>query len=73
MKKIHTSIKRRFGLSTHNNPYSFFHPEEKTNRPKTFKTEESAHAWAAKTGLKSGEYSLKKVKKNKKFQIIKKT
>lgn len=70
MRKIHTNIKRRYGLSTHNNPYDFFHPKEKINRPKTFKTEEAANAWAAKEGLKTGGYSLKKVKKNKKFQIV---
>ncbi|MBU0628824.1 MAG: hypothetical protein KKC75_06550 [Nanoarchaeota archaeon] len=72
MKKIHTQLKRRFGLSTHNNQYDFFHPKEIPHRPKTFKTEESAHAAASKNGLKQGEYSLKKVKKNKKFQIVKK-
>lgn len=70
MKKIHTPLKRRFGLSTHNNQYDFFHPKETQNRPKTFKTEESANAWAAKKGLKPGEYSLKKVKKGRKFQIV---
>ena len=40
-------------------------------RPKTFKTEESANLWALNHGLKPEEYYLKKVKKNKKFQINK--
>lgn len=70
MRKVHTKAKRKYRLSTHINQYAFFHPVKKKSRPKTFKTEESAHVWASKNGLKSGQYSLKKVKKNKKFQIL---
>lgn len=69
MKKIHTRIKRLYGLSTHINQYRFFHPI-KRYRPKTFKTEEAAHTWALNHGIKQGEYKLKKAKKNKKFQIV---
>ena len=70
MKKIHTSIKRKYRLSTHINQYRFFHPLQKKPRPKTFKTEESAHIWASKHNLKKDQYTLKKVKKNKKYQIV---
>ena len=70
MKKVHTKIKRKYGLGTHTNRYDFFHPKKKENRPKTFKTEEAAKAWAKDHGLKPEQYSLKKVKRNKKFQIV---
>ena len=72
MKKIHTRVKKRHGLSTHLNHYKFFKPGTKKNRPKTFKTEEDANGWALKQGLKLEQYYLKKVKKNKKFQIVNK-
>ena len=72
MKKIHTKIKRRLGLSTHKNwYYPYFHPNlVKRRRAKTFNTEEAANAWALKNGLKPEQYSLKNVKKNKKFEIV---
>ncbi len=69
MSKTHTRIKRKYGLSTHLNQYAFFH-NRKRYRPKTFKTEEAAHAWALNNGLKPEEYYLKKVKKNRKFEIV---
>ena len=70
MKKIHTRAKRLHDLATHINQYKFFHPTVKKHRPKTFKTEKSAHEWALKQGLKQGQYSLKKAKHNKKFQVV---
>ena len=70
MKKVHTRAKRRYRLSTHINRYDFFHPTVKESRPKTFKTEEAAHSWASGNGLKKEQYSLKKAKRNKKFQIV---
>lgn len=71
MKKIHTRAKRKWGLSTHLSQYRFFHPgPDKKNRPKTFKTEEAANAWALKNGLRTEQYNLKKVKRGKKFQIV---
>lgn len=71
MKKIHTRIKRKYGLSSHKNWYYFFHPAlAKRKRPKTFKTEETANAWALNHGLKPGQYYLKKVKRNRKFEIV---
>lgn len=72
MGKIHTRIKRRVGLSTHKSWHYFFHPTLiKRKRPKTFKTEEAAHYWALNHGLNTEQYYLKKVKRNKKFEIIK--
>jgi len=71
MRKIHTKLKRIYRLSTHKNWYGFFHNViPKRIRPKTFKTEESAHTWAAKHGLKPEEYCLKHVKHNKKFEVV---
>lgn len=71
MRKVHTRTKRKLGLSTHLAHYKFFHSGvKKPSRPKTFKTEESANAWALSHGLKPEYYSLKKVKKNRKFQIV---
>lgn len=63
-------MKRTMGLSTHLKHYNYFHPTVKKIRPKTFKTEETAHAWASSHGLKQGAYTLKSVKRNKKFQIV---
>ena len=70
MAKIHTRIKRRYGLSTSHGHYSYFHGAGKNNRPKTFNTEESANTWALKQGFKPEQYDLKKVKHNKKFQVV---
>ena len=71
MRKIHTRLKRKHGLSTHKNWYSLFHNiHPKRIRPKTFKTEEAAHAWASNHNLKPDQYFLKPAKKNKKFQIV---
>ena len=69
MAKIHTRAKRRYNLSRNVNQYHFFHPIARV-RPKTFKTEQAAHAWAKAHDIK--DYSLKKVKKDRKFQIVKK-
>lgn len=70
MAKIHTRAKRKYGLSTKHGHYRYFHRIKKKNRPKTFKAEEYAHAWASKHNLKPEQYYLKKAKKNKKFQIV---
>ena len=70
MRKIHTRMKRRHKLSRYKNwYYEFFHPEKRI-RPKTFKTEQAAHAWASNNDLKPEQYLLKPAKKNKKFQIV---
>ena len=66
---MHTRVKRKLGLTT-----LFSHG--KTNRglvkkhgPKTFKTEESAHKWAADNKLDKGKYDLVPAKKWTKFKI----
>jgi len=64
MRKIHSRAKRKYHLSTHINQYRFFHPLAKQSRPKTFKTEEAAKAWASNSGLSQEQYYLKKVKRN---------
>lgn len=70
MKKIHTRVKRKFNLSRRLKHYAFFHPIQTKHRPKTFKTEQAANAWAEKKGLKKGQYTLKSVKKNKRLQVV---
>lgn len=70
MAKIHTRIKRRYGLSTTHGHHSYFHGIGKKNRPKTFNTEGSANTWALKQGFKPEQYDLKKVKHSKKFQVV---
>ena len=69
MPKIHTRMKRKIGLSSTRKHQYYFHPAIKKNRPRTFKTEESANKWAAAHGLKPAEYSLNSVKKGKRFQV----
>ncbi len=70
MAKIHSRIKRRYGLSTSHGHYRYFHRKGKNRRPKTFNTEESANAWALKQGLKPEQYSLKNAKSGKKLQVV---
>lgn len=62
-KKIHTRQKRK--LRMHG-----IRGRNRKPKPKTFKTEDSANAWALEHGLKPEQYYLKKVKRNKKFQIV---
>ena len=70
MKKIHTKIKRKFDLPTHMSQYRFFHKTEKPHRPKSFASEALADKWAAGSGLKPGQYSLKRVKHDKRFEVV---
>ena len=67
MPKIHTRVKRRRNMPTHKNPYYLFHPVLRI-RPKTFSSEERAHAFAKAKSI-SG-YSLKRVKKGARFEIV---
>jgi len=68
MGKMHTRAKRKLGLTT-----SLRHRRlgSKTSKhgPRTFKTEESAHKWAAEHKLDKGKYTLVPAKKRKKFKI----
>ena len=70
MVKVHTRVKRKLGLSTRYRHDYFFHPTVRKKRPKTFKTEKAANVWASDHGLKPGQYSLKNVKRDKRFQIV---
>lgn len=70
MRKVHTRVKRKHRLPTHRKHRFYFSSVVRKKRPKTFATEESAHKWAEQNKLKKGTYSLKKVKKNKRFQIV---
>ena len=70
MVKIHTRAKKKFGLSTHGTYGKKLPNLHKKKGPKTFKTEEAANKYAEENGIKS--FKLKKVKKNKKFQIVEK-
>ena len=45
-------------------------PRYRSKRAKTFKTEEAAKKYAEEQGIKN--FELKKVKKDKKFQIVEK-
>ena len=63
MAKLHTRQKRKLRMKVNKD-------RERIKRPKTFKTEESANAWVRKYGLKKEQYYLKKVKRNKKFQVV---
>ncbi len=72
MKKIHTRAKRKFCLTTSLRHYFYFHPKiNKVRGARTFKSEESANKWAKENGI--ADYTLKKIKCNKKFQIVAKT
>lgn len=70
MTKIHTRLKRKYRISR-------FHRhkiKERINKPKAFKTEESARIWAEKNKIK--DYELINIKgqdsKSKKIKIVKK-
>jgi len=69
MSKVHTRVKRRSGLARRTRHYKYFHPQIGKTRPKTFKTEAAANAWALSRGLKGGQYHLEKAKKGKKFKV----
>jgi hypothetical protein len=70
MVKVHTRAKRRFSSATHlggiKNP-----TRNRKPRPRTFKSEESAKAWAEKQGIK--DYTLQNLRisdKDKKIRVV---
>ncbi len=69
MKHMHTRVKRRLGLKSTLQHSHCFGPARK-RRAHTFSTEENAHAWASAKGMKQGSYTLKRVKLDKRFQIV---
>jgi hypothetical protein len=71
MVKIHTKIKRKYRLCTSFRQTKLGEGKRKP-RPKTFATEEGAKKWAFENELKEGSYDLIKVKKDKRFQVVKK-
>jgi len=70
MVKIHSRIKRKLKISTHNN--TRLKRYEKKKRPKSFKTEELAQLWAAKNKIENFELvNLRNERsKSKKIRII---
>ncbi len=67
-KKPHTRMKRKFRLNTRHRHLAFLRGKFRENRPKTFKTEESANKHAKEKGIK--KYTLVKAKRDKKFKIV---
>lgn len=70
MVKLHTRQKRKFGRGKGT---SFRFRFKKAgifaaNRPKTFASEEGAKKYAAEQGIK--DFTLKSVKKGKRFQVV---
>jgi len=57
-------------VGTHKTHKAMITGKPRKKGPKTFKTEENAKKYAEENGIKN--FELKKVKKDKKFQIIEK-
>ena len=68
VKKIHTREKGKRGFGTHLPHRAKIKGIPRKKGPKTFKTEEAAKKYADDNKIK--KYELKKVKKDKKFQIV---
>lgn len=68
MAKIHTRARRALKIGTHKNIYHILHKGINLPRPKTFGSEEAAHNWAKLHKVE--HYTLKKVKRDKRFQIV---
>ena len=69
MKKLHTRQKRKLDLTSSKTGKEL--NKKRKKRPKSFRTENAAHAWAEKHKLRKDKYTLIKVKKGKKFQVRK--
>lgn len=69
--KIHTRLKRKYGLTTSFRHTNFFRGGKVPKKgERTFKTVEGANKWATeKLGLKAGSYTLVPAKRNLKFKI----
>ncbi|MBW3003347.1 hypothetical protein KY328_00635 [Candidatus Woesearchaeota archaeon] len=70
MVKMHTRQKRKLGRGKGTSFRMRYKSKgiKAPNRPKTFATEENAKKYAASQGIK--KFSLKKVKKGKRFQVV---
>jgi len=69
MGKLHTRVKRKLGLTTSISYRKRNQGLVKKHGQRTFKTEETAHKWAAEHKLDKGKYTLVPAKKRKKFKI----
>ena len=69
MKRLHTRAKRKLGLTSSLRYRKTSLGFVKKHGPRTFKTEESAHKWAADHKLDNAKYTLVPAKKRKKFKI----
>ena len=70
MAKLHTRQKRYLNI-TSSKQSSKVLKKRKKKGPRTFKTEEAAKKYAADNGIK--DFTLKKVKHGKRFQIVAKS
>ena len=70
MGRLHTRAKRKLGLTTSLRYRNINRGLVKKHGTRTFKTEESAHKWAAEHKLDKGKYTLVPAKKRKKFKIV---
>jgi|TARA_B100002003_G_C13876787_1_gene428315 hypothetical protein len=68
MPKIHGNKKREYKLAAHKNHEKTLRGVVRAKRVRTFGTEEAANKYAEAN--KVGTFELKKVKKNKRFQIV---
>ncbi|MDA1196709.1 MAG: hypothetical protein O2779_01965 [Nanoarchaeota archaeon] len=69
MPKIHGNKKREYQLAAHKNHEKTLRGVVRAKRVRTFGTEEGANTYAEANNIKN--FDLKKVKKNKRFQIVK--
>ncbi|MAF35630.1 hypothetical protein CL622_00750 [archaeon] len=72
-KKMHTRAKRKLGVASHRSHQRNTQPNLKPHGLKTFKTKESASAWAKKQGLATEKYTIIKAKHGKKFAVSQKS
>ena len=70
MVKIHTRLKRKFGLTSSFRHTRFFSGVKKKTGAKTFPTNESAVEYAKKQGIT--DYDIVPAKRDKRFKIAKK-
>lgn len=73
-KKIHTRVKRKKGQrGTHLRKTYLFTNKPAKKGARTFTTQEAAYAWASAKGMKKEDYTLVRMKHNKRFLIQQKS
>lgn len=71
MAKVHTRRKRKFCVSTNTNYKINFKKCVRKARPKTFKSEEAANAWAKEQGIEKYELvNLRLSDVDKKIKVV---